>query len=479
MAAMQASARRRSGLWAQAGGLSLAALLVAGPARAAESLHGAGLSIVWAVPFAALLLSIALGPIAVPNVWHNHYGKLAAVWALVVGGALVVSDGPKVTGAVVMDVLLHEYVPFVLMLFALFTTAGGILVRFRFHRSPQANAALLVLGTALASVIGTTGASMILARPLIRANHGRHFGRHVLVFFIFLVSNIGGALSPLGDPPLFLGFLRGIDFFWPLRRLWPETLFAAGVLLVLFLAIDIRQMRREQPAPERPDTPLSISGSINIVLIGIAVGAIVTSGVWRPGIAVEVLGTRLELQNIVREAVMLAVGIASLRLTPHGVRAANDFSWSPLLEVVKLFAAIFVCLIPVMAMLQAGRHGVFAPLVALTTHADGTPNPLAYFWSTGLLSSVLDNAPTYLVFYELTGGDPAALTGPLSGTLAAISLGAVFMGAMTYIGNAPNLMVYAIARHSGMRMPGFFGYMAWSGAILLPLFATLSLVFLR
>ena len=461
--------------------LWLSASLIAGPACAAEGLNGAALSPLWAVPFCGILLSIALGPLLLADWWHPHYGKAALFWSALVVAPLVWIHGPGVAAGALFHVLALDYFPFILMLFALFTAAGGLVIRGNLHGSPLVNAGLLLAGASLASLIGTTGASMVLIRPLIRANDNRRRNVHVFVFFIFLVSNIGGALTPLGDPPLFLGFLRGVDFFWTTQHLWPETCFALALLLGLFFAIDSWLYRKEAVTPRdpTPDSGLRVTGLVNVALIGLAIGAIVMSGLWKPGVGVTVLGTRIELQNGLRELVMIGVGLASLALTKKADRMANGFAWEPLAEVAKLFAAIFVCIIPVMAMLQAGASGAFAPLVALVTRADGSANDAACFWLTGVLSSFLDNAPTYLVFFELAGGDPARLMGAQASTLAAISLGAVFMGANSYIGNAPNFMVYAIARGAGVRMPSFFGYMLWSGAILLPLFALLTFVFLR
>jgi Na+/H+ antiporter NhaD/arsenite permease-like protein len=296
------------------------------------------------------------------------------------------------------------------------------------------------------------------------------------------VSNIGGSLTPLGDPPLFLGFLRGVDFFWTGKTLWPETLFACTILLGLFYAMDAWFYRRDAAFRAKrdptPDKPVRVRGLMNFALIGVAIGAILLSGVWEPGVEINALGLHVPLQNITRDLVMIAVALTSIALTRKEHRKANDFSWEPILEVAKLFAGIFTCIIPVIAMLQAGREGVFAPLIGLVTRPDGSPSPAAYFWLTGLLSSFLDNAPTYLVFFELAGGDAARLMGPLASTLAAISMGAVFMGANTYIGNAPNFMVYAIARQGGVKMPSFFGYMLWSGAILTPIFGLITWIFL-
>jgi Na+/H+ antiporter NhaD/arsenite permease-like protein len=318
-----------------------------------------------------------------------------------------------------------------------------------------------------------------LIRPLIRANRARAFNAHVVVFFIFLVSNIGGVLTPLGNPPLFLGFLRGIDFFWTMRALWPHALSTSGILLAIFFLLDSYFYWREEcpPPTGTAAVKLRVGGQVNVGLIGIAILAIVASGVWRPGIGFDLLGTRIELQNLIRELIMIFVGLASLRMTNPGLRAANGFEWEPIREVAYLFAGIFICIIPVMAMLEADAKGPFSAAINVLAR-DGTPDNVVYFWVTGILSSFLDNAPTYLVFFQLAGGDPAALMGPLAKTLTAISLGAVFMGANTYIGNAPNFMVYAIARRAGVNMPGFFSYMIWSGAILFPVFAAVTWLFL-
>jgi len=340
------------------------------------------------------------------------------------------------------------------------------------------NTAILTFGTMIASVVGTTGAAMILIRPLIRANADRLNNVHVMVFFIFLVANIGGALSPLGDPPLFVGFLHGVDFFWTMQHLWFETVLVAGVVLAIFVVIDVRYYRKDRLVTTvgemQPRTKVRVNGSINFLLIAVIVAAILASAAWRPDISFDVYGTRVELQNLMRDAVLLLIATLSLVLTPNEHREANDFTWEPIAEVAILFAGIFTCIIPVLAMLEAGKDGAFSWLLALVTARDGSPNDLAIFWLTGVLSAFLDNAPTYLVLFELAGGDAQALMGPLATTLAAISMGAVYMGAMTYIGNAPNFMVYAIATERGVKMPSFFGYMVWSALVLLPVLALLT-----
>ncbi|TAH68943.1 MAG: sodium:proton antiporter [Rhodopseudomonas palustris] len=446
--------------------------LLPGVAQAAE-LDGAALGWVWGMPFAGILLSIALGPLLFPKIWHTHYGKIAAGWALLTLLPITLVYGWQTALAAAIHALLGEYLSFIVLLFALFTVSGGILVTGTMRGTPLLNTMLLALGTVFASLIGTTGAAMVLIRPLIRANIGRQHNVHVIVFFIILVANVGGALSPLGDPPLFVGFLRGVDFFWPLQQLWPQTLIVAGILLTVFFLLDLWFARREPRSSTRPE-PLGFRGGINFVLIAAIIAMILLSAEWQPGIVFDVYGTKVALQNLVRDVALVLIALLSLWLTADEHRSANDFAWEPIREVAKLFAGIFIAIIPVLAMLGAGKHGLFAPLLEVVTAPDGTPREVPYFWMTGLLSAVLDNAPTYLVFFELAGGHAAELTGPLAGTLGAISMGAVYMGALTYIGNAPNFMVYAIATERGIKMPGFFGYALWASAVLIPLFLLLT-----
>ncbi|RWM82143.1 MAG: sodium:proton antiporter [Mesorhizobium sp.] len=468
-----------------AGAVVAVATLLPGVALAAEphALPGETMSLWWALPFAGLLLSIATGPLLFHHVWEHHYGKITLLWAALTVVPLAVAFGiPSATDAV-LHALLTEYMSFIILLFALFTISGGILVAGNIHGTPLVNAGLLLIGAILASVIGTTGASMILIRPILRANDDRPFNAHVVIFFIFLVSNIGGSLTPLGDPPLFVGFLRGVDFFWTAANLYQETLFVGGLVLAVFLVMDIIVHRREAGAPKikdpTPDTKVRIRGLANLPLLAGVIGAILLSATWQPGVAFSVQGVSLELQNLVRDVIIVALALLSLAVSSKSHRQANNFHWEPISEVAKLFAGIFICIVPVIAILRAGPDGALAPLVSLVSSPTGEPNDLAYFWMTGALSSFLDNAPTYLVFFELAGGEPQYLMTSLASTLAAISAGAVFMGANTYIGNAPNFMVYAIARHRGVKMPGFFGYMAWSGAVLIPIFLIAGILFFR
>jgi Na+/H+ antiporter NhaD/arsenite permease-like protein len=453
----------------------VSALAAPQAALAATELPGATMGWGWALPFAGLLLTIATGPLLIPGIWHHHYGKVAAAWALAALVPMALSFGLPVALAGFVHAMLAEYMSFIILLFALYTVAGGLLVTGNLGGRPLTNTLVLAFGTLAASVVGTTGAAMILVRPLIRANAARKYNVHVFVFFIFLVANIGGALSPLGDPPLFVGFLRGVDFSWPAMHLWRQTLIAAVLVLGIFAAFDSWIARRDPPTA-LAGARIKVHGLVNLPLLAAIIGAILASALWKPGASVTVYGTVLQVQDLFRDAALVAIALLSLWLTPNEHRVANDFTWEPIREVARLFAAIFVCIIPVLAMLNAGRDGVFAGLLDAVTAKNGSPHEAAYFWLTGSLSAFLDNAPTYLVFFELAGGNVRELMGPLSGTLAAISLGAVFMGALTYIGNAPNLMVYAIATERGIKMPSFFGYIGWALCVLLPLFVLLTLL---
>jgi Na+/H+ antiporter NhaD/arsenite permease-like protein len=449
----------------------MAVFVATTPAWAAE-LDGRAFGFIWSLPFAGLLLSMALCPLFLHRTWEHHYGKIAAGWALLTLIPMALVMGGGVTLEAFLHAMLVEYLPFIILLFTLYTVAGGILVTGNLHGTPLVNASLLGIGTVLASFVGTTGASMIMIRPVVRANDNRRVNVHVIIFFIFLVSNVGGSLTPLGDPPLFVGFLKGVDFFWTVRELWKPTLIVVAILMAMFIAIDTFFYWTEEVLPELPDkTPdraIRLYGLVNVWLLGGVIGAILLSATWKPGVVLPLPGAPLPLEGIVRDVMLLAIAGLSLKLTPKQVRAGNEFSWGAILEVGKLFAAIFVCVIPVIAILKAGMNGALAPLVALVSKADGTANVQMYYFLSGLLSSFLDNAPTYLVFFELAGGNAAEMMTTKAAILKAISLGAVYMGANTYIGNAPNLMVATIAKDMGIKMPSFIGYMSWSCALLVP-----------
>jgi Na+/H+ antiporter NhaD/arsenite permease-like protein len=461
---------------------AIVALALCPLAAQAADIDGSKLSAWWGIPFAGMLLSIAILPLALPQLWHHHFGKIAAGWALALALPFAVVFGPAAMASTVVHTLLSEYLPFIILLTALFTISGGIYVRGNLHGSPALNVAIMAIGAVLASVMGTTGASVLLIRPLIRANDNRKSVAHVVVFFIFIVSNAGGSLTPLGDPPLFLGFLKGVDFFWTVKHIFPETLFLIGSLLAIFYVIDTWHYKREgvTRVDPTPDTPtFGLDGAINFVPLLLVMALVLMSGTWKPGISYKVFGTDVPLPSVLRDVALIGVTLLSLAITPAGVRDANHYSWAPMQEVAKLFSGIFLTMVPVLAMLKAGEAGAFAAVARAVTGPDGQPLPWAYFWFSGILSSFLDNAPTYLVFFNLAGGDPKVLMTTLATTLAAISAGSVFMGANSYIGNAPNFMVKAIAEDRGIRMPSFFGYMAWSCCVLLPLFAVMTLIWFR
>ncbi|MDD6088934.1 MAG: sodium:proton antiporter [Desulfovibrionaceae bacterium] len=445
-----------------------------------HDLDGSSLEIYWIIPFVCMLLSIAVGPLIVPHFWHHHFGKVAVFWGLAFLIPCAWTFGFGTAFYQLMHVVLLEYVPFIVLLFALFTVSGGVRLTGRLVGTPGVNTAILAIGTILASWMGTTGAAMLLIRPLIRANAHRKYRVHSIVFFIFLVANIGGSLTPLGDPPLFLGFLKGVSFFWTTTHMFFKTLLLSLILLSVYYLLDKKLYGKEgRPVPASDgaaNAKLGLDGKINLLFLAFVVALVLLSGAWNPGVTLSVFGVHMELQNIVRDILLLGVAGLSLRFTTQECRILNDFSWDPILEVAKLFIGIFVSMVPAIAILRAGEQGALAPIIQMVM-VDGQPVNAMFFWLAGLLSSFLDNAPTYLVFFNTAGGDPALLMGEWATTLSAISAGAVFMGAVTYIGNAPNFMVRSIAENQGISMPSFFGYMAWSVGILYPCFLLLTWLF--
>jgi Na+/H+ antiporter NhaD/arsenite permease-like protein len=431
-----------------------------------------------AAPFVGLLMSIALVPLLAPGFWHRHFGKIVAFWSAV----FVAGDAAATSVTAMLDTLLEalllDYLPFILVLAALFAIAGGLRVTGTPRGTPAVNTAMLALGAAIASIIGTTGAALVMIRPVIRANRHRRRRAHIVIFFIFLVANVGGALTPLGDPPLFLGYLAGVPFSWPLIHLAAPTALTAGGLLAVFYAFDTYVHRRAQDEPALlPEIEkLGVEGAVNLPLLALVVAAVLLHGIWHPAAAISVLGIKWGVAHIAADLVFVLALILSLRLTPARLRLENGFRWTPMIEVAILFIGIFITLIPTNAMIAAAASGPGAPLHALFFD-DGMPRDAAFFWATGLLSAVLDNAPTYLVFFGVAGGDAATLAGPLARTLEAIAAGAVFCGALTYIGNAPNFMVKALAESEGIAMPGFLTYMVWSSLCLLPWLLLVQMIF--
>ncbi len=450
----------------------------AGSATAHAGALGATLPVWSAVPLAGLLLSIAVLPAAAPRLWHRTYPAVTAAWSLLLAVPLLATRAGSGAVAALAETAIGDYLPFVILLSCLYILGGGVHLRAAWRGTPTANVALLAAGTLLASVAGTTTAAVILVRPLLRSNAGRRHRAHTVVFFIFLVGNVGGVLTPLGDPPLFLGFLHGVPFFWTLELL-PELLLAAGLLLAAYLALDLALWRRDRalapPAPPAPPFPTArLTGSHNLLLLAGALAAVLASAQW-PGPVVPILGAGVHLGSLLRDAALLGVTAVSWFTTDHRVRQANDFSWRPMIEVAVLFAGVFATLVPVVAMLRAGSGPLAGPTAAIHS-------PRQLFWTAGGLSSVLDNAPTYLTFLSAVLGhfyphmaEPDAVGRLLAehpAHLRALSTGAVFFGAATYLGNAPNLMVRAIAVESGVPMPSFAGYvLRYALPCLLPVLA--------
>jgi len=452
------------------------------------SLLGERLPLWSAIPFAGILLSIAIFPLIAPKFWHHHFPKISVAWALIFAIPFLAFYKSEAVHEI-LHIYFLDYIPFIILLWGLYTIAGGIYVKGSMQGSPVINTIIILIGTLLASWVGTTGAAMIMIRPLLRANANRKHKVHIIVFFIFLVANIGGTLTPLGDPPLFLGFLHGVSFFWTLS-LFPELVVAAVMLLIIFFIFDSYFYKKENQNEIKIENrePIRIEGAFNFLfLLGVVVG-VLFSGIANLG-EINVLGIHVAIQSLIRDIWIIIMGLLSLKLTSQMIRKSNEFSWFPIQEVAYLFAGIFMTIIPALAILKAGEKGAMASLIL------AVENPNQFFWITGTLSSFLDNAPTYLTFFNTALGK-LGLTEPMvreafaAGTistsfpefeslLVGISLGAVFMGANTYIGNAPNFMVKSIAEESGIAMPSFFGYMIkYSIPILIPVFIVIALIFL-
>jgi len=466
-------------------------LLMLPSISSASTLNGSDLSLFWGIPFAGILLSIAILPILAKTLWHHHFGKIIAGWTLIFLLLFIISFGIKEALYLLSHSILTEYIPFIILLLSLYTISGGILIWGNLNGTPLLNTTILIIGTFFASIMGTTGAAMLLIRPLLRANEQRKYKVHVVIFFIFLVANIGGGLTPLGDPPLFLGFLKGVDFIWTFTHILIPVLIVSTVLLVIFFIIDSYLYNKEKKLNinlnnkniNHSNEKFKIYGIYNLGLLLLIIMSVLLSGIYKNIYSFNILESNIELTNILRDIFLLILIGISLYITPKQVRTGNEFNFAPIIEVAKLFIGIFITIVPVIMILQsyngcADGIGCSNPLdgALAILFTDGNINNLMFFWITGMLSGFLDNAPTYLVFFNLAGGDANILMNHLPETLIAISSGAVFMGALTYIGNAPNFMVKAIAEQRGIKMPSFFGYMLWSVLILIPLFILLSLI---
>jgi len=436
------------------------------------------------IPFACMLFSIALFPLLLPKFWHHHFGKISAFWAATLAIPFLIAF----KGAAVYEILhiiLADYVPFIILLWALFTISGGIMLKGTLRGTPLVNTIMILIGTVLASWMGTTGAAMLMIRPFLKANDYRKNRTFMVVFFIFLVANIGGSLTPLGDPPLFLGFLHGVSFFWTMK-IMPHMLVTAGILLVIYFILDTYHYKKEglssAPVEEGEKEPLKLVGGIhNFLFLGGVIGSVLMSGLVDWG-EVNTLGIHRAVQDWVRDGLLILMGILSMVTTSRKLREDNEFTWFPILEVAYLFIGIFITMVPCLLILKAGLKGDLAFLIA------AVKEPYHYFWVTGALSGFLDNAPTYLTFFNTAlgafyPGMSEAQAVPLLMTessifLKAISAGAVFFGAFSYIGNAPNFMVRSIAEEAGTPMPSFFGYiLKFSVIYLVPTFVVVNLIF--
>jgi Na+/H+ antiporter NhaD/arsenite permease-like protein len=442
------------------------------------------------LPFAGMLLSIAFWPLFAPEFWHHHFSKISVLWALCLAGPFIYTfHGTAIYE--ILHILLADYVPFIILLWSLYTVSGGILLRGTLRGTPVVNVIMLAIGTILASWMGTTGAAMLMIRPFLRANKDRKNRTFMVVFFIFLVANIGGALTPLGDPPLFLGFLHGVSFFWTFN-ISPHMIVMAFILMAVYFALDTYYYRKEKSglrldnggiASESSEerVPLALEGIHNFLLLGGIIGAVLFSGVADLG-EWNTFGVHRGIQDWIRDSLLVVLGIISLLTTKAKIRQDNEFSWFPIKEVAYLFVGIFITMIPCLLILKAGHKGALAFLIHQVNE------PIHYFWITGALSSFLDNAPTYLTFFNTAlgtfyAGMPESQSVALLMTensiyLKAISAGAVFFGACSYIGNAPNFMVRSIAEESGTPMPSFFGYiLKYSLVFLIPGFVVITMLF--
>lgn len=443
-------------------------------------------SLLYCIPFAGILLCIALFPLVMPTWWEDHQAPVVLAWSLAFIVPFVMGFGAHHTAEVVLECIINDYLTFIVLLFGLFCVAGNITLEGDLAGSPRINVGLLLFGTLLSSWVGTTGASMLMVRPIIKMNSWRRRKRHIMIFFIFLISNIGGCLTPIGDPPLLMGFMRGVPFFWSLRLL-PILAFNVAVLLFVFYHLDMRAYRKDiadgrKPDISKPGTEIRIAGLHNLIFLAAIVVAVLLSGTL-PSLplfrnadgtvrGIPILGeVTLTWPAVIEIVIILASAWLSFRTTSAKVRTENHFTWGAIKEVAILFIGIFITMQPALMILKANGASL------------GLDSPYQMFWATGALSSFLDNTPTYLVFLTTAGslgfteGIATALGTVPAKMLVATSCGAVFMGANTYIGNAPNFMVKSISDENGVRMPSFFGYILWSLGFLIPVFILDTLIF--
>ena len=449
--------------------------------KGAEANIGETLPLVFCLPFAGMLLCIAICPLVIGPLWEKKKHYAVIFWSLAFIIPFAVYAGVATAGEEVLEVIFGDYITFIVLLFGLFCVAGNICLEGDLIGTPKLNVLLLLIGTLLSSWIGTTGASMVMIRPLIRANKWRHRKVQIVIFFIFLVSNIGGCLTPVGDPPLLMGFMKGVDFFWSIHLL-PVMILNVALLLIMFFVLDSRAYKKDLLDGAKPEIKgnkarLHLTGAHNIIFLVVIIGAVILSGILPKMVpffakSIHIFGKAEFGFESIREVILiLLAAFLSFKTTKKEVREKNNFTWEAIEEVAVLFIGIFITMIPALLILKAQGSSL------------GIKEPWQFFWITGALSSFLDNTPTYLVFFttavslgfsdgiKVIGGHTPQII------LMAISCGAVFMGAVTYIGNAPNFMVRSIAEENGIKMPSFFGYLLWSVCCLIPVFIIDMIIF--
>lgn len=430
-------------------------------------------SLLWAVPFIGILFSMSFTPLLFPKFWSKWGKYVPAFWTLIYLVSIACVFGISIAFDAAFKPTFDHYIPFIILISSLYIVSGGIFIDFPRGKGLLFNVSFLFIGSLLSGLIGTTGATALLIRPLLRANTNRQYKTHILVFFIFLIANVGGVSTPLGDPPLFIGFLEGVDFFWFATNLYKYQLAVTLLLCFIFFTVDLLLLKKETPvilAKDETSPRIVFEGKRNFVLI---LCILITVMFCNFDGNFILIGEKFSYASLLRNSILMFIAVISLKLTPSSVRKRNSFSLEPIKEVVNLFASIFITVAPIIAMLHQGTDGSLK-FVFDWIAPNGSAVASRCFWVSGLLSSTLDNAPTFLIFFHMLSGNAIELMTVKANLLAAISISTVFMGAMTYIGNAPNLMAKSIAQSYGVNAPSFIAYMAWSIGVLIPIFFVIS-----
>ncbi|MDR1982278.1 MAG: sodium:proton antiporter [Holosporaceae bacterium] len=430
------------------------------------------ISSLWSIPFLGIIFSMSLLPLLCPNFWNRYASYVSLFWSIIYLFFVYCFLGVSTIVPAIIEPILTDYIPFIILISTLYIVSGGIFVDFPGYGGPLFNTLFLFFGSIVAGWIGTTGATALLIRPFLRANHHRKYKTHLTVFFIFLIANIGGAATPLGDPPLFIGFLKGINFFWFIKQLYPVLFCTTLVLCLLFFMVDSILFKMDPVAlPNKKEkVALKIQGMSNIILF---IPILLTVILCNFSGSFSLYGEKFSYSSILRNFLLVTISLISLKITPAIIREKNRFSIAPIKEIAELFAGIFITVTPIIHILHQGTSGEFGHLLNWIAPG-GEFVASRCFWVSGLLSSILDNAPTFLIFFHLTSGDPMVLMTAKSNILTAFSISTVFMGALTYIGNAPNLIVKSISTDYSVKVPSFLGYVGWAFAILVPIFAVIS-----